>query len=235
MERGSRLFQQPTTPRPRAKGTFAMAMPLSYPTAAADEQHAFALPPQLVADMAPRSAAFIALRAALQTINPAVCTFYMDDYLPALRSCAFPNPAPRAIRKIAMDCAAQAGASRGWSARNARRARTMAESILVCLLTGRDVDAMVERYRDIGREVGHRYRAHKRGADGEHTQEEWHTLCAFFNNRCLRCGRSGRLALDHVMPLSKGGADHIGNAQPLCKSCNSFKHDRDFDYRPRHI
>jgi Restriction endonuclease len=34
------------------------------------------------------------------------------------------------------------------------------------------------------------------------------------------------LTLDHVIPLSKGGASHPDNLRVLCKSCNSAKRDR---------
>jgi 5-methylcytosine-specific restriction endonuclease McrA len=212
-----------------------MAMPTSYPKPSPHAQYAFALPPQLVADMDEGSSALVLLRAALHAVNPVLCAFYMDEYLPALRRVSFPNPAPRAVRKVARQCAEQVGASHGWSGSYARRLRTVAESILVCVLTHRDIDATVQHYRDMDLAREHRYRAQQRHADGEHTQQEWRALCDFFHNRCLRCGRSGPLALDHVIPLSKGGADHIGNAQPLCRSCNSFKRDRLFDYRPTNI
>ncbi|WP_157900904.1 HNH endonuclease [Mycobacterium terramassiliense] len=43
---------------------------------------------------------------------------------------------------------------------------------------------------------------------------------------CARCGIDGRdvpLELDHVVPVSEGGADDIGNAQWLCPSCHTPK------------
>ncbi|HAT1242480.1 TPA: HNH endonuclease [Corynebacterium striatum] len=34
------------------------------------------------------------------------------------------------------------------------------------------------------------------------------------------------MTLDHVVPLSRGGKNTIGNALPACQSCNSSKHSK---------
>jgi hypothetical protein len=34
------------------------------------------------------------------------------------------------------------------------------------------------------------------------------------------------LTSDHIIPVSKGGGDDLGNRQPMCHSCNSFKKDK---------
>lgn len=41
--------------------------------------------------------------------------------------------------------------------------------------------------------------------------------------RCLHCGATDRLSLDHVYPYSRGGADTYSNLQTLCIPCNSSK------------
>ena len=38
------------------------------------------------------------------------------------------------------------------------------------------------------------------------------------------------LTIDHVVPLAKGGTDHLENLQLLCAACNSIKGDRDMAY-----
>ena len=42
--------------------------------------------------------------------------------------------------------------------------------------------------------------------------------------RCRKCGRAGRLEVDHVVPLKRGGAPwEEDNLQALCKDCHIVK------------
>jgi 5-methylcytosine-specific restriction endonuclease McrA len=76
------------------------------------------------------------------------------------------------------------------------------------------------------------YRARREGAEGSHTVEEWTELCEFHGNKCLACGvLDKKLTRDHVIPLTLGGGNGIDNIQPLCKPCNSRKHNRIIDFR----
>jgi len=59
-----------------------------------------------------------------------------------------------------------------------------------------------------------------------HTDEEWNALLAKHGGRCVICGSTKRIERDHIIPLSKGGTDDIGNIQPLCKTCNCRKNNR---------
>ena len=44
--------------------------------------------------------------------------------------------------------------------------------------------------------------------------------------RCGKCGKQEDLTIDHIIPLSKGGAKHgMHNLQVLCKECNTRKGD----------
>jgi 5-methylcytosine-specific restriction endonuclease McrA len=43
---------------------------------------------------------------------------------------------------------------------------------------------------------------------------------------CVLCGGYGNEA-DHIVPRSKGGADHIDNLRVLCRTCNQRKGDRE--------
>lgn len=77
-----------------------------------------------------------------------------------------------------------------------------------------------------------RYRARKAGAEGSFSKAEFLDLCEKYGNVCLCCRSSDPLEPDHVVPLSKGGTNWIDNIQPLCRSCNARKKDREVDYRP---
>lgn len=66
---------------------------------------------------------------------------------------------------------------------------------------------------------------------GSFTLQEWRALCAYYDHRCLCCGERKPLTIDHVIPISKGGANTIDNIQPLCDYCNKSKQDKSIDYR----
>ena len=80
-------------------------------------------------------------------------------------------------------------------------------------------------------------RATKQGIEGNHfTRNEFQDLCKKYENKCLCCGRTDKpLTADHVIPLSwkVPRSDEISNIQPLCQSCNSKKHAKHIDYRPK--
>ncbi|MEO7839315.1 MAG: HNH endonuclease [Anaerolineales bacterium] len=77
-------------------------------------------------------------------------------------------------------------------------------------------------------------RARKLEAEGSHTDQQWQELKAFYNYKCLCCGKQEpeiKLTRDHVIPLTQNGTDSIDNMQPLCASCNSKKTTKHIDYR----
>lgn len=43
---------------------------------------------------------------------------------------------------------------------------------------------------------------------------------------CVRCGSRINLEYDHIIPISKGGANTIRNIELLCEQCNRHKSDR---------
>ena len=57
------------------------------------------------------------------------------------------------------------------------------------------------------------------------TVEDWIEIQKLYGNKC-RCGFTGKLTIDHIIPLSKGGIHAKENIQPLCHSCNSRKKDK---------
>jgi hypothetical protein len=41
--------------------------------------------------------------------------------------------------------------------------------------------------------------------------------------RCRKCGSTQKLHFDHVIPVSRGGANSVANIQLLCGACNRSK------------
>lgn len=58
------------------------------------------------------------------------------------------------------------------------------------------------------------------------TQAEWDAIIAIQHGRCDRCGLKKKLTMDHIDPVSKGGAHAPYNLQGLCGLCNSLKGNR---------
>lgn len=44
--------------------------------------------------------------------------------------------------------------------------------------------------------------------------------------RCVKCGNNENLEYDHIIPVSKGGANTARNIQLLCEGCNRSKHNK---------
>ncbi|GAC1700132.1 MAG: hypothetical protein NVS9B4_00950 [Candidatus Acidiferrum sp.] len=73
-----------------------------------------------------------------------------------------------------------------------------------------------------------------RGAEGKITAAEWAILLKYYKHACACCGAKGKLTLDHIVAVTKGGSNTIDNAQPLCLACNSAKGNRHTtDYKTR--
>jgi 5-methylcytosine-specific restriction endonuclease McrA len=74
-------------------------------------------------------------------------------------------------------------------------------------------------------------RARVIGAEGSHTLQEWNQLkikhqykCMLqISPRCLITLTDKTATRDHIVPISKGGLNSIGNIVPVCRSCNSSK------------
>lgn len=43
------------------------------------------------------------------------------------------------------------------------------------------------------------------------------------DGKCLKCGTTENLTVDHIVPKFRGGLDGTDNLQTLCKSCNMKK------------
>ncbi len=52
-------------------------------------------------------------------------------------------------------------------------------------------------------------------------------LVQFWGERCAYCGVSGsRLQVEHIVPASRGGSDHVSNLTVACGPCNRRKFTR---------
>lgn len=56
------------------------------------------------------------------------------------------------------------------------------------------------------------------------SKRDWERLVARYGGRCAYCGdRPELLHMEHVVPLSRGGRNGIGNVLPACPPCNMSK------------
>ena len=63
------------------------------------------------------------------------------------------------------------------------------------------------------------------------SQKQW--LYGAQDGYCKGCRehfQARNLTVDHIIPRSKGGTDHVENLQLLCGHCNSLKGDRPMEY-----
>lgn len=91
-----------------------------------------------------------------------------------------------------------------------------------------------------------RERINKRAQEKSWTSDEWLALKRQYGNHCVGCWKHeselkemGRMLVpDHIVPLAKGGLNHITNLQPLCHTgkggvpgaCNGVKKDKYIDF-----
>ncbi|MBA3946810.1 MAG: HNH endonuclease [Herpetosiphonaceae bacterium] len=82
------------------------------------------------------------------------------------------------------------------------------------------------RARASSRVAMHRGRAARAGVVNTLTTEEWLAILRLARGVCHYCERqvgSAQLTLDHVVPISRGGANTAENVVPACFPCNARK------------
>ena len=88
-------------------------------------------------------------------------------------------------------------------------------------------EELAERRRRIAKTASHKRNVIIRNGDVRTvTDRDWRRLCARYNNCCAYCGEAKPLAMDHIVPVTRGGRHAIGNLLPACRSCNSRKRTR---------
>ena len=69
-------------------------------------------------------------------------------------------------------------------------------------------------------------RAIRKNVKGGYSEEDVRKLWERQNGSCILCGvclSRNKAHLDHIIPVSKGGTNYIGNVQYLCAQCNLRK------------
>lgn len=65
------------------------------------------------------------------------------------------------------------------------------------------------------------------------TKEQWLKMMEFFDWKCAYSGKSvsgeRNRSIDHIIPITKGGAHEIWNCVPMDRSLNSSKHTKDLE------
>jgi 5-methylcytosine-specific restriction endonuclease McrA len=114
---------------------------------------------------------------------------------------------------------------RRWSQRNRERRR--AAKRLYYARHREQHKAVMAAYHtahpEVVRAKNNAYRACAREAEGRFTSAESVTLVASYDGKCAYCGSSGRVEVDHRIPLSRGGTNSIDNVLPACGTCNRMK------------
>ena len=79
-----------------------------------------------------------------------------------------------------------------------------------------------EKLRDGRRRRQAKRRAAQCDAGGNVSKDEWVSVGQINDGMCVYCGNEA-IAIDHFIPISKGGRNEVGNLVPACTSCNSKK------------
>lgn len=79
---------------------------------------------------------------------------------------------------------------------------------------------------DVMKAKRERRRSAERNAEGTHDARDRDFIRSLSGHMCARCGSGGKLQIDHIVPLARGGSNWPSNLQALCRSCNCQKHTR---------
>lgn len=138
-------------------------------------------------------------------------------------------PEDRRLRKNAVDSkrkkqpgywtqerrAARAASVRRWISHNKEKQRAWQQEY-----KARDP----ERSRQRNAIHNNRARAKRLGLETTFQWIDWVHILEAFEYACAFCGASGCLLdLEHLVPMSQGGPNTVGNVVPACRPCNAQK------------
>lgn len=98
---------------------------------------------------------------------------------------------------------------RAWGEKNADRKRDY-------------MRAYYQEHKTDWRTGEHARRAEQLGAPGSHSTRDWLRLLNRYDGRCAYC-EAPATQRDHIVPLTRGGTNFIGNIVPACGTCNPSK------------
>jgi HNH endonuclease len=85
-------------------------------------------------------------------------------------------------------------------------------------------DRLIREYKTVERQIS---RAMKMGVAATLTLDEWVSILEEHKWTCIYCRTRPYEALDHFVPISRGGGTTADNCVPACNKCNQAKSDRD--------
>jgi hypothetical protein len=84
-----------------------------------------------------------------------------------------------------------------------------------------------EEGREARKRAFHKRRAIKASAETRLiSSREWKRLVNRYQGKCAYCRKAPWNHREHIIPLSRGGRESIGNLLPCCERCNTSKHNK---------
>ena len=75
----------------------------------------------------------------------------------------------------------------------------------------------------------HNEQYNRRARLGDLTAAQWQGILEYFNFKCAYCDSTERLSMEHIQPVSKGGALTKTNIIVACQHCNSSRGNMNFE------
>lgn len=78
------------------------------------------------------------------------------------------------------------------------------------------------------RAIANRRRVRELAASGMCSAEQWIARMDYHGNRCRYCGAGGKMVMEHMIPISRGGTGWPSNLVPACRRCNNKKYNKTY-------